>query len=173
MSVYGRLDIYWPDGPIQSYQLDKQTVAIGRSSGNDIMLDTSAISRYHISIGYKDDQVVLEDLDTVNGTYVDGMRLPAHEQRVLRGGEEVQIGDVRLIYHPLNEQEDTQESLPPPQRTEGKQPTFTVEIDGPDQARHAGRTHSGTDQYPERWPGNRPLLRRSGRTAKRMDSAGS
>ena len=50
MAAYGRIDVYWPDGPIESYPLEKPIVAIGRSSGNDIMLDTTAISRYHLTV---------------------------------------------------------------------------------------------------------------------------
>jgi pSer/pThr/pTyr-binding forkhead associated (FHA) protein len=100
VAAYGRLDVYWPDGPIESFLLDKPEVALGRSSGNDIMLDTTTISRYHIRISHKDDQVSVTDLDSVNGTYVDGTRLPAQESRILKGGEEIQIGDLRAIFQP-------------------------------------------------------------------------
>jgi hypothetical protein len=98
--LYGRVDVYWPDGPIESYRLNKAAVAVGRSTGNDIVLDTSGISRYHVKFSFDERQARLEDLDSANGTYVDGVRLSAHEAYVLRGGEEIQIGDVRLIYHP-------------------------------------------------------------------------
>ncbi len=98
--AYGKLDVYWPDGPFESYQLEKPVIAIGRSTGNDIVLDTSSISRYHITLGYKDQQVVLHDLESVNGTYVDGQRLKANDPFILRGGEEIQIGDLRLIFQP-------------------------------------------------------------------------
>src|SRR5437868_5968721 len=92
--VYGKIDVYWPDGPVENYVLTKPTVAVGRSSGNDIVLDTSSVSRYHISLTYKDKQVILEDLESVNGTYIDGERLRAHEPRLVRGGEEIQVGDI-------------------------------------------------------------------------------
>src|SRR5262245_21109117 len=104
--VYGRVDVYWPDGPMESYPLDKVSVAIGRSSGNDIVLDTTAVSRYHISLTHKDNQVVLEDLESVNGTYLDGDRLKPHDQIVLNGGEEIQLGDIRVIYHPEEVREE-------------------------------------------------------------------
>lgn len=131
MAAYGRLDVYWPDGPIESYPLDKPTVAVGRSTGNDIALDTTAVSRYHISISLHGDQVVLEDLDSVNGTYIDGVRLPGHQPHPLRDGEEIQIGDIRLIFHPANN--PTQE-LADLQPAESDQPTFKVEVDDSDQA---------------------------------------
>jgi pSer/pThr/pTyr-binding forkhead associated (FHA) protein len=133
--AYGRLDIYWPDGPIESYQLSKPSVAIGRSTGNDIVLDTNAVSRYHITVARKDNQVVLEDLDSANGTYIDGDRVKAREPYPLRGGEEIQIGEIRLIFQP--EQMDV-ETKPIPQsesqvtrRIEIIQPTFRIELDPP------------------------------------------
>ena len=97
---YGRVDVYWPSGPIESYRLNKPAVAVGRSTGNDIVLDTTGISRYHVKFTFNEHQARLEDLDSANGTYVDGVRLRPHEPYVLRGGEEIQIGDIRLIYHP-------------------------------------------------------------------------
>ena len=71
--IYGRLDIYWPDGPIDSYHLSKTNVAIGRSVGNDVVLDATAISRYHASLSFHDEKIYLEDLGPVNGTYIDGV----------------------------------------------------------------------------------------------------
>lgn len=127
---YGRIDVYWPDGPIESYPLEKGATAIGRSTGNDIVLDTTAISRYHITISVKDQKVFLEDLQSVNGTYVDGMRIASNDPLLLRGGEEIQIGDIRLIYHPaadlLSDASDTT------QRIVLSQLTYRVEMEGPD-----------------------------------------
>jgi pSer/pThr/pTyr-binding forkhead associated (FHA) protein len=129
---YGRMDIYWPDGPVESYRLEKPTVAIGRSTGNDIVLDTTAVSRYHTTISFRGQQAALEDLASVNGTYVDGVRLAANEPYSLRGGEEIQIGDVRLIFHPAAE--ETLASGDTTQRIVVTQPTYRVELEGPDMA---------------------------------------
>lgn len=130
--VYGRLDVYWPDGPIESYRLEKLTVAIGRSSGNDIALETTAVSRYHATITFKNQQVLLEDLESVNGTYVDGVHLASHDPYPLRGGEEIQIGDVRLIFHPPADAFDLADETT--QRVVISQPTYRVELEGPEMA---------------------------------------
>ncbi|MDW8298617.1 MAG: FHA domain-containing protein, partial [Anaerolineae bacterium] len=106
--MYGRLDVYWPNGPSESYPLEKPIVAIGRSTGNDITLDASSVSRYHITISYENGQVVLRDKDSGNGTYVDGERIKPEEPVILRGGEEIQIGDLLLIFHPPQEDVPTQ-----------------------------------------------------------------
>ncbi len=129
---YGRIDIYWPDGPVESFRLEKPTVAIGRSTGNDIVLDTTAVSRYHTTIALKNQQVTLEDLGSVNGTYVDGVRLKPNAPHTLRGGEEIQVGDVRLIFHPAGEEGAV--SSETTQRITLTQPTYRVELEGPDMA---------------------------------------
>ncbi len=129
---YGRVDVYWPEGPVESYRLNKPAIAIGRSTGNDIVLDTTSISRYHITLTYKDQQLLLEDLGSVNGTYIDGARLEAHAPRPLRAGEEVQIGDVLLIYHPPAEDSATDFDAETTQRVVLSQPTYQIELEGPD-----------------------------------------
>jgi hypothetical protein len=135
---YARLDVYWPNGPIESYQLDKPNVAVGRSTGNDIVLDTTAVSRYHITLTRREGQVFLEDLESANGTYVDGQRLKAHDPRALRDGEEIQLGDIRLIFHLLGQQPDMATKPIPPEteatrRIEIVQPTYKVELEPPEQ----------------------------------------
>jgi len=139
--AYGRIDVYWPDGPIESYQLIKPSIGVGRSPGNDIVLDTTAVSRYHISLTLKDQQIVLEDLDSVNGTYVDGARVKPRDPLVLRGGEEIQLGDVRLVFKPEIDEDSLDVTRPigiepaplDTRRIEIAQPAFKVELDPPGQ----------------------------------------
>lgn len=130
---YGRVDVYWPSGPIESYRLNKTAVAVGRSTGNDIVLDTTGISRYHIKFTFNEYQARLEDLDSANGTYVDGVRLSPHEPYVLRGGEEIQIGDIRLIYHPPAAL-DSSGAEEITQRVVLARTTYRVALEGPDMA---------------------------------------
>jgi pSer/pThr/pTyr-binding forkhead associated (FHA) protein len=130
---YGRLDVFWPDGPAESYSLEKPIIAVGRSSGNDIVLDTTSVSRYHISLTFRDNQMILEDLESVNGTYIDGERIRAHEPRLLRGGEEVMVGDIRVIYHPDEVEIPTRPNrfAEETQKIEVQQPNFKVELQPP------------------------------------------
>ncbi|MEB2286643.1 MAG: FHA domain-containing protein [Anaerolineae bacterium] len=130
---YGRVDVYWPDGPIESYRLNKAVVAVGRSSGNDLVLDTTGISRYHLKLTFNEYQARLEDLDSANGTYVDSVRLSPHESYVLRGGEEIQIGGARLIYHPPAAL-DSSGAEEITQRVVLARTTYRVALEGPDMA---------------------------------------
>lgn len=134
--AYGRLDVFWPDGLFKTFPLVENSVSVGRSSGNTIALDTTTISRYHFSITYDSQQVFITDLDSANGTFVDGDRLKGNEPRSLFGGEEIQVGHLRIIYHQIDEQPTqpiatTDETT---QRIEMELPAFRMDVIPPDQA---------------------------------------
>lgn len=101
--AYGRLDVFWPDGKFETFALDKATVSVGRSSGNTLVLDTDTISRYHITITHEQGHTLLTDLDSINGTFIDGVRIQTNTPMPLNGGEEIQIGYLRLLYYTLDE----------------------------------------------------------------------
>jgi hypothetical protein len=101
--AYGRLDVFWPDGNFNSYMLDTPTVSVGRAEGNTIALETETISRYHFNITHDNHAVSITDLESANGTFVDGVQIPAHQAIVLEGGAEIQIGHLRMIYQPVDE----------------------------------------------------------------------
>jgi hypothetical protein len=131
--AYGRLDVFWPDGKIETYTLNEDNVSIGRSTGNTIVLDTDTISRYHVNIGRDNSQVFLRDLDSANGTFVDGVRLENNERLPLNGGEEIQIGYLRLIYYQLDDTPTMQLSaaLEDTQKVERESPDFRLELQPP------------------------------------------
>ena len=101
--AYGRLEVFWPDGQFKTYALTEPSISVGRSSGNTIALDSNTLSRYHINIRNQDGEVTVTDLDSANGTFVDSTKLKRDEAHVLYGGEEIQIGELRLIYYFLDE----------------------------------------------------------------------
>lgn len=100
MAVFGRLDVFYPDGRIETYSLAGDTVSVGRAEGNTVALDTDTISRYHFSITQQDGVVQLTDLDSANGTYIDGTQLNSNDPYLLKDVEEIQIGHLRIVYHP-------------------------------------------------------------------------
>ncbi|MGB1287245.1 MAG: FHA domain-containing protein, partial [Aggregatilineales bacterium] len=101
--VFARLDVYWPDGRFDSYMLEGDTVSVGRAPGNTIPIESDTISRYHFSIIHQDDRVNITDLDSENGTFVDGVRLQSNTPFMLESVEEIQAGHLRIIYHPVDE----------------------------------------------------------------------
>ena len=76
--AYGRLDVFWPDGQFKTFQLVENTISVGRSTGNSIALETTTISRYHFSLTHDGQTTYITDMDSANGSFVDGVRLPAN-----------------------------------------------------------------------------------------------
>ncbi|MCK6576661.1 MAG: FHA domain-containing protein [Anaerolineae bacterium] len=144
--TYGRLDVFLPDGQFKTFTLSDESVSIGRSSGSTIALDTEALSRYHASVTYQNGEVFLTDLDSVNGTFVDGVRLEANQPHVLYGGEEITIGDLRMIFQSLDDS-PTRPILvleDATRRLERAELPFYVEIEQPEHAIPPGAHISST-----------------------------
>jgi hypothetical protein len=70
-------------------------VSIGRSPDSDIFLDDVTVSRNHSQLEHRPEGLVLRDLGSLNGTYVNRRRI--HDEERLQNGDEVQIGKFRLV----------------------------------------------------------------------------
>ncbi|UIJ34691.1 FHA domain-containing protein [Allobranchiibius sp. GilTou73] len=68
---------------------DEEALTIGRGRGNSIVLDDMLVSRHHVRITADDDGLVLQDLGSRNGTYVNGHRV---ERTALHEGDRLGIG---------------------------------------------------------------------------------
>ncbi len=71
-------------------------VFIGRDSSCEVFLDDVTVSRKHAVLRKDGDGVVLQDLGSLNGTYVNRRRIDDEEQ--LSDGDELQIGKFRLAF---------------------------------------------------------------------------
>jgi hypothetical protein len=78
-----------------SYRLDDTKTAIGRHPNSDVFLDDITVSRRHVEILKEDDGYRLQDVGSLNGTYVDHERV---DDVRLEHGNEVQIGRYRLTF---------------------------------------------------------------------------
>jgi pSer/pThr/pTyr-binding forkhead associated (FHA) protein len=79
------------------FLLDADTVTVGRHPDSDIFLDDITVSRRHAQFARTDGAFSVSDVGSLNGTYVNRQRV---DQAELVGGDEVQIGKYRLIFHP-------------------------------------------------------------------------
>ena len=64
-------------GGDQAFALGRPCTSIGRSPDNDLVIDDPYVSRYHARIWRDPDGYRLEDLDSLNGTFVNGQRMAA------------------------------------------------------------------------------------------------
>lgn len=79
--------------PLAKFPLTQQRTTIGRRSGNDIVLDGWSVSAAHAVLIQDGTNVVVEDLRSRNGTFVNGARI---ERGQLKDGCEVRIADFTL-----------------------------------------------------------------------------
>ncbi len=70
--------------------LDRCRVQIGRGTDNDVMFADSTVSRYHALITVLDGQVRIRDLQSTNGTFVNGKRV--EHVVALRDGDRLSLG---------------------------------------------------------------------------------
>jgi len=78
------------------FLLDTETSTVGRSQDADILLDDISVSRRHAVFTRTDDGVVVKDVGSLNGTYVNRQMV---DEQLLQPGDEVQIGKFRLVYY--------------------------------------------------------------------------
>jgi pSer/pThr/pTyr-binding forkhead associated (FHA) protein len=78
------------------FLLDQDLTIAGRHPEADIFLDDVTVSRKHVQISRKRLAFALEDLGSMNGTYVDGNRVDTID---LADGAEVLIGKFRLTFY--------------------------------------------------------------------------
>ena len=69
-------------------------VSIGREEGNTIQLNDERVSRYHAKIQEDQGQLVLTDLESTNGTRVNGEPVPL---TILRLGDRISVGRSVLL----------------------------------------------------------------------------
>jgi uncharacterized RDD family membrane protein YckC len=86
-----------------------RVISIGRDPSNDLVLSDSMVSRRHAILEQRDNQYILRDNNSSNGTMVNGDRVES--EKLLRDGDLVAIGSSRLLF----QLDDTAEaSIPPP-----------------------------------------------------------
>ncbi len=79
----------------QRTPIEATVVQIGRAPGCDIVLDDRNVSRRHAEIRRRGPVVVLIDLDSTNGTIVNGRRVREHP---LADGDRITLGNSRLTF---------------------------------------------------------------------------
>lgn len=77
------------------YPLDKERIVLGRKAENDIQVDNLAVSGQHAAIITILSDSFLEDLESTNGTYVNGKLVKKH---ALKNGDVITIGKHELKY---------------------------------------------------------------------------
>jgi pSer/pThr/pTyr-binding forkhead associated (FHA) protein len=84
-------------GPAQGsrFLLDSEITSIGRSPESDIFFDDVTVSRKHARIQRSNNEFVIVDSQSLNGTYVNSISINEH---VLHMGDQLQIGKFHALF---------------------------------------------------------------------------
>ena len=82
-------------GKGNTYPINKIPFKIGRDQKNDIVLGSKIVSREHAQIVEMKEGLAIVDLDSHNGTFVNGTRI---KETLLRDGDEILIGEILILY---------------------------------------------------------------------------
>jgi len=80
--------------PVSEVELREGSLLVGRLPECDVMIDDGLVSRMHARISVRDDSVVVEDLHSTNGVYVNGARIT--HSALLREGDRLLIGTTEI-----------------------------------------------------------------------------
>ncbi len=84
-------------GQVNIYTIPEAALTIGRSSDSDIVIDDTLASRRHAEVKWRNDTLFIKDLNSSNGTLVNGRRIDPQTEIALNNSDVIVIGDSRLI----------------------------------------------------------------------------
>jgi len=79
----------------ETFLVSGDQMTIGRSPDAEVFLDDVTVSRNHALLVRRRDGVYIDDLGSLNGTYVNRRRIESHK---LQDGDELQVGKYKLTY---------------------------------------------------------------------------
>jgi adenylate cyclase len=92
------LTIIRPDGQEVDEAISGQRTVVGRHENCDLCLMDSMVSRNHCLLLQEGQRFVVKDLDSLNGTWINGRRIK--NRRHVKKGDVIQIGPFRLVFEP-------------------------------------------------------------------------
>jgi pSer/pThr/pTyr-binding forkhead associated (FHA) protein len=97
-AVIKTVALYKEDGELVS-SLDKFPFVIGKKKENvDLVINDYSASRIHARITHEESGYYIEDLNSTNGTFKNGLRLQPYEKRKLESGDELRFGKTEYVY---------------------------------------------------------------------------
>ena len=88
-----KLSLMFENKLVKEVPVGSRPITIGRAPDNDLPVDNLAVSNYHAKVYYEAGRMVIEDLDSLNGTFVNDLRI---ERATLHDGDNVHIGKHKI-----------------------------------------------------------------------------
>jgi len=90
-----KIQVKFKDAVIKEMPLTQDILTIGRKEGNDLVIDNQAVSGSHARIVKEEQDFSVEDLNSLNGTFVNGKKVSKY---ILNNGDVILIGNHTLEY---------------------------------------------------------------------------
>src|SRR6476660_9262791 len=103
----GKLVVSLDNVVIKEFQITKERTTLGRRPYNDIVIDNLAVSGEHAVLTAAQNDVFIEDLNSTNGTYINGK---AVKKQLLSNNDVVEIGKYRIKFM-ADEAEDYEKTM--------------------------------------------------------------
>lgn len=103
--------LYYIDGFIKKFPLEQPVVTIGRNHDNSLNINDRFLSRNHLKITVKDESIMIQDLNSKNGTFIDQKPIEKGEVKI---GESFSLGSLEFFLKQgdMEEFEPTKELIP-------------------------------------------------------------
>jgi len=95
-----RLVLKFESAILKEVPLGTRPVTIGRSPDNDIPIDNLAVSNYHARVYVEAGSLVVEDLNSLNGSFLNDIRI---ERAMLKDGDAILIGKHHILVDQIHD----------------------------------------------------------------------
>ena len=112
------------DGPEEELRWEQSVLTIGRDPSNDLVIDHKLASRRHARFEQDEAGFYIRDLESTNGTYLNGQRISGAQ--LLRNNDEVWVADTVVIFR---DPEATVKGTPPVARQRVVEPEEELRVD--------------------------------------------
>lgn len=97
---FGTLQVALLTGETREFPIDLPSVIVGRGEGATILLDDFSISRRHARLTVDSGRLMVEDLASAAGTFINGERLSPNIRYLVDDGAKLRFGDLEAGYSP-------------------------------------------------------------------------
>ncbi len=84
----------------KTIDLERKPLRIGKKTDNEFVLTDNTVSRYHLAIEQRGDSFVLKDLESTNGTFINGLRI---KEAYLSPGDVIGLGNTKIEFIAFDE----------------------------------------------------------------------
>ena len=99
MTIFGRIDIQFPDGRSESHLLGDDAITLGSAADNSIRILGAGLAERQLRITRRGDAAYLTNLSAEPHMAIDGVPVPNNDPQMLSVFAQIQIGELSIIFN--------------------------------------------------------------------------